>query len=97
MSVADARERISRPEFLRWRAFQRLFPFDDLHRVHRPAALAAGAAASRDKLDAVLDWLTPSPEGVLLEEELAGRSEVDKSIIRAFRAVGTKKRAPRKK
>lgn len=46
-----------------WREFYRLYPFDDYHRFHRPAALVSlslgGGAdtALRDRLD----WLQPKP------------------------------------
>lgn len=46
-----------------WREFYRLYPFDDYHRFHRPAALIASADA-KDRASAVnahLDWLQPKP------------------------------------
>lgn len=86
---------MKRAEFEGWIEFYRQNPFDDLHRFHRPAALVASTMSG--DLNKHLDWLCPPPEKALLERDLAGRSEVDKSIIRAFRAVGTKKRPPRKK
>jgi hypothetical protein len=95
-TVNELSATMTRVEFLRWRAFFILFPFDDLHRIHRPAVLTAGAAGKRESIDAALKWLHPDPEQVLLDEQLVGRSDIDKSIIRSFRALGTKKRAPRK-
>lgn len=96
-TVDELSTSMTRVEFLRWRAFFVLFPFDDLHRIHRPAILTAGAAGKQESIQAATKWLHPDPETVLLEEQLVGRSEVDKSIIRSFRALGTKKREPRKK
>jgi len=44
-------------EFQRWREFYTLFPFDDLHRYHRPAALIASRRAP--DVQESLDWLQP--------------------------------------
>lgn len=46
-------------EFESWREFYRLFPFDDLHRFHRPAALVASSMGG--DLKNRLDWLQPEP------------------------------------
>lgn len=57
---------MSRQEFLAWVEYHRAFPFDDLHRYHRPAALISHAAAggtTTDQLRARLGWLSPEPEG----------------------------------
>lgn len=52
-------------EALEWMEYYKLFPFDDLHRIHRPAALiATQQAAPKDRqkaVDAALDWLQPEP------------------------------------
>lgn len=56
---------MSRQEFLDWREYHRLFPFDDLHRYHRPAALISHAAAgggTTEQLNQRLRWLQPEPE-----------------------------------
>ena len=55
---------MSRGEFLAWVEFYRLYPFDDYHRIHRPAALIA-TSMSGTKLDELLEWLQPSrsPQG----------------------------------
>lgn len=55
---------MSRREFQEWREFYRLFPFDDLHRFHRPAALVATAASGGDfsRLEKRLAWLAPDPQ-----------------------------------
>jgi hypothetical protein len=44
-----------------WREFYRLYPFDDLHRFHRPAALVSMSLGGGD-LQPRLDWLQPPPE-----------------------------------
>jgi len=78
MTVADLRVRMTEEEFQDWLDFYAMYPFDDLHRIHRPAALvsvsmAGGGDAFADRLEV----LQPDPK-------LAGLSDVDKSLIRAF-------------
>lgn len=46
-------------EFEGWREFYRLYPFDDFHRFHRPAALVASSMGG--DLKKKLDWLQPEP------------------------------------
>ncbi len=58
-------------EFMAWRAFHNLHPFDDFHRFHRPAALI-GASMGGD-LEGKLDWLSPQPQG-----------DPDSSVVRAL-------------
>lgn len=68
---------MSRQEFQAWREYHRLFPFDDLHRYHRPAALVSHAAAGgggADVLNQRLAWLQPDPsegDGTYTEADLA--------------------------
>lgn len=57
-----------------WIEYFKRYPFDDLHRHHRPAALVA-RAMSGGEVDELLDWLSPQPDGM---------SAVDKSVIRAL-------------
>lgn len=48
-----------------WREFYRLYPFDDLHRFHRPAALVFSASAGKGASQAftnALDVLSPKPK-----------------------------------
>ena len=45
-------------EFQAWMAFYRRWPFDDMHRYHRPAALVAWSMAGGDVQER-LDWLQP--------------------------------------
>lgn len=67
---------MTQPEFLAWLEFYRLFPFDDRHRYHRPAALISTALGGGD-LQARLDWLEPEPVP-------PGFSDADMNIFRAF-------------
>lgn len=70
---------MSRQEFLEWREYHRLYPFDDLHRYHRPAALIAHAAAGGGDahlLQQRVSWLQPDPgdaelDGTYTEADLA--------------------------
>jgi len=78
MTVADLHVRMTEEEFQDWLDFFAMYPFDDLHRIHRPAALvsvsmAGGGDAFADRLEV----LQPDPK-------LAGLSEVDRSLIKAF-------------
>ena len=49
---------MSRSEFLAWAQFYKLFPFDDFHRFHRPAAMIASAVGGGSMAER-LDWLQP--------------------------------------
>lgn len=66
---------MSRREFEWWCEFYRLFPFDDLHRFHRPAAMIA--AAFGGELQKRLEFLQPDPS-------TADLGEVDMQALRAF-------------
>lgn len=50
---------MSQSEFERWAQFYEMAPFDDLHRVHRPAALVATRMAG-GKIEDMLEWLQPA-------------------------------------
>lgn len=63
-------------EFMSWAEFFTLYPFDDFHRYHRPAALVSMGMAGGD-VAAKLEWLQPDPD-------TSGLSDVDKSILKAF-------------
>ncbi len=75
-------------EFEAWREFYTLFPFDDLHRFHRPAALVASAMVSGDQTQAFRErvkFLQPDPPP---PEVLSGRySEADLRTMRAFGVI----------
>lgn len=66
-------------EVLAWQEFARQFPFDDLHRFHRPAAFIGTQNAAPEKRNAAviasLDWLQPEPT-------LQGLPDADTAIIR---------------
>jgi hypothetical protein len=57
-----------------------MYPFDDFHRFHRPAALLSVSMAGGDVQDR-LDWLAPDPAE-------AGMSAADRRTVRAMRALG---------
>jgi hypothetical protein len=52
-------------ELQSWREFYLLYPFDDVHRYHRPAAMVAAAHPEvKDQAAAIrkrLEWLQPPP------------------------------------
>jgi hypothetical protein len=62
-------------EFNSWVEFYKLFPFDDLHRYYRPAALVRSGMAG--KYEDALEFLQPEP----LNE---GLIQSDVSIMRAM-------------
>lgn len=73
-------------EFEAWRQFYVLYPFDDLHRYHRPAALVAASMTSGDVMPAFnarLKFLQPDPPS---PEELSG--QFSESDLRTIRALG---------
>jgi len=61
-----------------WREFYIRYPFDDLHRFHRPAALVAGSMSGgiEDKLT-WLQMFQPPAKG-------AGKNDADKSVFNAL-------------
>lgn len=63
-------------EFQAWCEFYRLYPFDDMHRFHRPAALVSTALGGGD-IQQRLEWLSPEPTTIDL-------SEADMNTLRAF-------------
>lgn len=63
-------------EFLSWVEFYKLYPFDDFHRYHRPAALVS-ASLGGGELQQRLDWLQPDPT----TEDL---NDADMATLRAF-------------
>lgn len=60
-------------EFSSWVEFYRLFPFDDKHRYHRPAAMVA--ASMSGKYDERIEFLSPEPKP-------PGYSRADLSLMR---------------
>lgn len=68
---------MTQPEYLAWLEFYKLYPFDDMHRFYRPAALVSQSMAGGD-MQEKLDWLQPDPRN-------AGMSDAD---LRTLRALG---------
>lgn len=75
-TVAELEASLTPIEFERWISFYRKWPFDDLHRYHRPAAMMAKAMAGGD-VQTYLDYLTP-PD---VPDDM---SDVDLSFLRAL-------------
>lgn len=61
--------------------FYKVFPFDDLHRFHRPASVVA--ASNGVKYDKALKFLQPEPPGPPVPPP-EGYTEVDVSMANAF-------------
>jgi len=66
-------------EYENWRAFYLMYPFDDVHRYYRPAALLASMQATdkRRALNAALDFLQPDPV-------VSQLNDTDKRTLAAF-------------
>lgn len=75
---------MTQAEFVYWHAFFHLFPFDDLHRIHRPAALIASMAGG-NKTQELLDWLQP-------DTQTQGLKGNEQEMLRYFRAQGSKRK-----
>lgn len=58
-----------------WRVFYELYPFDDLHRFHRPAAVVG--ATFGGKFESILTFLAPNPN----DPEL---SDADRDVAKAL-------------
>lgn len=62
---------MSEREFRKWVAFFKLFPFDDMHRYHRPAAaVCASFGGGPDRYSKAIEFLAPEPvpEGMTLAD-----------------------------
>lgn len=68
-------------ELVSWREFFVLYPFDDFHRFHRPAALQSashpGVKSANDVFNSQLMVLAPT-------NVETGFSDADMSVIKAF-------------
>ena len=73
--MAELQARMTEAEWQGWREFYRLYPFDDFHLHHRPAALVA-ASFSGAEIPALIEFLAPSMKPDV--------SDVDASIIRVL-------------
>jgi hypothetical protein len=62
-TVQEWRDTMTPAEFNAWAEFYQAYPFDDMHRIHRPAAMIASsqstAASVADAIQRRLDWLQP--------------------------------------
>lgn len=67
-------------EFAAWLAFYKLHPFDDYHRIYRPAAHIAQAMAGGE-IDERLDWL---------EKRTAASSGYSAADLATMKAFGVK-------
>jgi hypothetical protein len=84
--LRDGPNAISHKEFVAWIEFYRLYPFDDRHRFHRPAAMVAHAMGGAD-VSAILEYLQPSPDPMLMG--VGGRfSDADLTTLSAFGKKG---------
>lgn len=70
-------------EFRSWVAFYELYPFDDFHRFHRPAAMVASSLGGGD-IEKRLEWLQPTPAAV-------GDENLSAADIATLRAFGLRK------
>lgn len=78
-TVAEWQACMPQPEFLEWMAFFRLWPFDDFHRFHRPAAMVAHAAGGGD-FAARLEWLQPDVRTF----DAGGLTDADRNTLAAL-------------
>ena len=72
-TIGELQQTLSPDEYAAWLVFFRLYPFDDFHRFHRPAALMS--ASMSGELDEKLQWLQPSR---------ATPADTDLSVFRAL-------------
>jgi hypothetical protein len=75
-TVAEWKAIMDQPEFLTWVEHFKLYPFDDYHRFHRPAALVSASLGGGDVRDR-LEWLAPDP---LIDE----MTDADMATLKAF-------------
>jgi hypothetical protein len=67
-TIKEWQSTMSQREFEEWRDFYMRFPFDDLHRYHRPAALIARSFCGGD-IGPTIEWLVhPFPAGHTAED-----------------------------
>ena len=78
--LRDGPHRLSHREFVAWIEFYKLQPFDDMHRIHRPAALIARSMGGTE-IEHLLQWLQPPPVSVDTPE---GLSAADLATLNAF-------------
>lgn len=88
------------PEYLSWIEFYKLYPFDDFHRYHRPAALVAQSLGGEDAdVVAMLEWLQPDSNVGRPVPKAAAVTPVHQygaADMNTFKAFGFKPPAPRR-
>ena len=57
--MTELQNTMPQAEFIAWVQFYKLYPFDDFHRFHRPAALVSASMSGDVK--SKLEWLAPEP------------------------------------
>lgn len=60
-SIKEWQDAIDAPELADWIEFYRLFPFDDMHRFYRPAALLTKAQGVKASMSEIMRILQPDP------------------------------------
>ncbi len=80
-------------ELAAWREFYIRWPFDDLHRFHRPAALVAACMGSgqdlQQRVTSLIGFLAPEPKTTTVPEQ-GHFSESDLRTMAAFGVVPPK-------
>lgn len=69
---------MSQREFDAWAEYYSEHPFDDYHRLYRPAALISRSMAGAE-IDGLLEWLQPSPK-----DRSGDFSDADMATFKAF-------------
>ncbi len=78
---------MSQAEYESWLEFYRSYPFDDVHRYYRPAALGAWALRGGE-IKPLLDWLQGGTAGGAVK----GFSPADEATIAALGGVPPKRK-----
>jgi hypothetical protein len=81
-TVSELQAALKPDEFESWRQFYVRWPFDDLHRYHRPAALVSVSMAGGDIAER-LEFLQPE-----VRKPNDSFSEVDRQVFGALMKLG---------
>jgi hypothetical protein len=68
---------MTQKEFAQWKAFHDLYPFDDLHRIHRPAAVMSAVHTKAGDMRPFLHLLQP-------EASMREMTDADRTTMAAF-------------
>ena len=72
--MGEIEDSMTRDEYESWKSFYRLYPFDDFHRFHRPAALIASMqSVEKDAFEVATSILQPQPKRQLTPAEEAAQ------------------------